>query len=273
MKLKIGEFSKMNNVSIQTLRYYDKVGLLKPSFVDSETGYRYYDVGQCVILDTIVFLRSLGYSLQEVHYYLSQTGKTIQNIIEERQEALIKERNKIDEQLFLMNQYSDSFHAFEENKTFFEFGIEAFPKRYIFVDTIEGSIYDMDDFEYELCLRSFKKHITTSSLDTMYFNRVGTIVNKEEYLNRDYYSNQMFVFVPKHQSNSVIKAGEFAVMYVYEFEGEKQQLDIFYDSIHSNGYEPIGNYYCEVVMEKPYLYQEQRSMFIRMQVPVKKKES
>ena len=48
--LRIGEFSKLAKVSIKTLRYYDKIGLLKPAMIDSATQYRYYTVEQ---LETI----------------------------------------------------------------------------------------------------------------------------------------------------------------------------------------------------------------------------
>ena len=37
---KIGEFSTLNHITIKTLRYYDEIGLLKPSIVDKYTGYR-----------------------------------------------------------------------------------------------------------------------------------------------------------------------------------------------------------------------------------------
>jgi DNA-binding transcriptional MerR regulator len=40
--LKIGEFSKLAQVPVPTLRYYDQVGLLQPVEVDRLTGYRYY---------------------------------------------------------------------------------------------------------------------------------------------------------------------------------------------------------------------------------------
>ena len=39
----IGQFSKINRISVKRLRYYDKVGLLKPKKVDEFNGYRYYD--------------------------------------------------------------------------------------------------------------------------------------------------------------------------------------------------------------------------------------
>ncbi|MFD1176457.1 MerR family DNA-binding transcriptional regulator [Paenibacillus puldeungensis] len=45
-KFSIGETAKINNVSIQALRHYDKIGLLTPAFVNEESGYRYYDMGR-----------------------------------------------------------------------------------------------------------------------------------------------------------------------------------------------------------------------------------
>ena len=43
---KIGEFSKLTQVTIRMLRHYDEIGLLKPAFVDEWTGYRMYSVEQ-----------------------------------------------------------------------------------------------------------------------------------------------------------------------------------------------------------------------------------
>ena len=43
MKLKIKDFSELTGVSVRTLHYYDETGLLKPSSVDEQNGYRFYD--------------------------------------------------------------------------------------------------------------------------------------------------------------------------------------------------------------------------------------
>ena len=43
-KLKIGEFSKMMQVTVKTLRHYEQKGLLAPDEVDEWTGYRYYSI-------------------------------------------------------------------------------------------------------------------------------------------------------------------------------------------------------------------------------------
>ena len=43
MKLHIREFAKLTGVSVRTLHFYDEIGLLKPSSVDEQNGYRFYD--------------------------------------------------------------------------------------------------------------------------------------------------------------------------------------------------------------------------------------
>jgi DNA-binding transcriptional MerR regulator/predicted transcriptional regulator YdeE len=63
---KIGEFSKLAQVTVPTLRYYDQVGLLTPVQVDRDTGYRYYDAGQLRRLHRILALKGLGLSLDQI---------------------------------------------------------------------------------------------------------------------------------------------------------------------------------------------------------------
>ena len=62
---KIGDFSKLSRVSVKTLRYYDELGLLKPTYVDRFTGYRYYSADQLPRLNRILALKDLGFSLEQ----------------------------------------------------------------------------------------------------------------------------------------------------------------------------------------------------------------
>ncbi len=64
--LKIGDFSKLAQVSIKTLRHYGKLGLLKPSWIDRFTSYRYYALDQLPRLNRILALKDLGFSLDQV---------------------------------------------------------------------------------------------------------------------------------------------------------------------------------------------------------------
>ncbi len=60
-----GKFAKLANVTERTLRYYDKVGLLKPSFI-LENGYRQYSKEDLLQLQKILLLRNLGFSIEEI---------------------------------------------------------------------------------------------------------------------------------------------------------------------------------------------------------------
>ncbi|MBP8639843.1 MAG: MerR family transcriptional regulator [Oscillospiraceae bacterium] len=64
--LTIGEFSKISRVSAKTLRYYDQIGLLKPGYVSSETGYRYYEATQLRDMLLITRLKQYQFSLPEI---------------------------------------------------------------------------------------------------------------------------------------------------------------------------------------------------------------
>ncbi|AFA47080.1 MerR family transcriptional regulator [Acetobacterium woodii] len=63
---KIGEFSKLTQVSIRMLRYYDETALLKPTRIDPDTSYRFYSLAQIPVLQKIIFLRDLGYTVAEI---------------------------------------------------------------------------------------------------------------------------------------------------------------------------------------------------------------
>lgn len=70
---RIGEFSRLGSVTIDTLRHYDALGLLKPAKVDPFTGYRYYTAKQLKPLNQIRALKEVGFSLEEIARVLRDT--------------------------------------------------------------------------------------------------------------------------------------------------------------------------------------------------------
>ncbi|MBK9049844.1 MAG: MerR family transcriptional regulator [Chloroflexi bacterium] len=63
---KIGDFSRLGQVSTRMLRHYDQLGLLKPSHTDKWTGYRYYTIDQLAPLHRLIALKDLGFSLEQI---------------------------------------------------------------------------------------------------------------------------------------------------------------------------------------------------------------
>lgn len=68
----VGELSKLQNISRQTLIFYDKIGLFCPAYVDQQNSYRYYSAAQLDSLDTICIMKKIGFSLDEIKTYLKE---------------------------------------------------------------------------------------------------------------------------------------------------------------------------------------------------------
>lgn len=98
--IKIGDFSKMFNVSINKVRFYEEKGLITPVYIDRYTGYRYFGDENIRQMSKILFLKNLGLSLDEIRNY--EDSKIKEKIEEYENEILklkenIKELNLIDE--------------------------------------------------------------------------------------------------------------------------------------------------------------------------------
>jgi DNA-binding transcriptional MerR regulator len=90
--LQIGAFSRIAQVSIGQLRYYDDIGLLKPARTDSSTGYRYYELSQLERLNRILALKNLGLSLADVARMLAcETTSAEMKTILQNQKAQIEQ--------------------------------------------------------------------------------------------------------------------------------------------------------------------------------------
>ncbi|AWZ48621.1 methyltransferase type 11 [Clostridiaceae bacterium 14S0207] len=93
--MKIGEFAERAGVTIRTLRYYDKIGLLKP-LKKSSSGYRLYSEEDFFRLQQITTLKFLGLSLEEIHKILCETGENLEDIIKIQREYLENKKRHIE---------------------------------------------------------------------------------------------------------------------------------------------------------------------------------
>lgn len=99
---KIGEFAGIFGLSIKTLRVYDRIGLLKPAHIDKDTGYRYYTPDQIQVLNVIIELKSIGFSLREIDGILKSRmepailTKMLDKKLAYYKESIMSIKNKID---------------------------------------------------------------------------------------------------------------------------------------------------------------------------------
>ena len=86
--LKIGEFARLSQVSLKTLRHYDTLGLLRPSQIDPENGYRWYDLDQLADMMRILALKDCGCALEEIAHLLhTQDEDALQELLKLRVNA------------------------------------------------------------------------------------------------------------------------------------------------------------------------------------------
>lgn len=116
---KIGEFSKIVDIPVRTLRYYDEYGILKPSEVDNFTGYRYYNDENILECHLIKLLKSLDFTLEEIAKYKDCLNEEIIN----------KKKKEIEERIYLLKLKYKQLLLMEEelkNNNLLEFnkGIE-----------------------------------------------------------------------------------------------------------------------------------------------------
>ena len=88
VKMRIKEFAAMTGVSVRTLHYYDEIGLLHPSYVDSATGYRYYDTGS--------LLRMQDFPLQRIRELLSSPHYHKEQALTEQKQLLILKKERLE---------------------------------------------------------------------------------------------------------------------------------------------------------------------------------
>lgn len=104
--LSIGEFAKLRGVSVKSLRYYERVGALKPAYVNEESGYRYYSINQISDLDMVTTFIELGVPLKEIAL-TAALGYGQSELIERGRELARERIGRAEAQLLQLDRYAD----------------------------------------------------------------------------------------------------------------------------------------------------------------------
>lgn len=98
MEYGIKEMAALSGVSGRTLRYYDGIGLLKPSRL-TEAGYRLYGEGEVELLQQILFYRERGFALEEIRRILYEEDFDVTAALEEHLRALEQRQALLEEMI------------------------------------------------------------------------------------------------------------------------------------------------------------------------------
>ena len=114
---RIGETASLMGITTQTLRFYDKIGLVKPIKIDPRTGYRYYAYERFHFIDRIKYLQSLGMPLDDIkEVMLSKKVERLLPFLDQQKKVLEEEEKKIRHQIEMVDWYKDYFTYMERNE-------------------------------------------------------------------------------------------------------------------------------------------------------------
>ena len=233
----IGKMAKLNNVTEQTLRLYDKMGLFKPAYVDEHNGYRLYDIGQSARLDIIQYLKNLGMTLKEIkEIFDSKNLELLQEKLEESKLQINNQIIQLNEQKAAIQKTIDSFELFKAAPKVGMITLEFINKRTMLYVDEKVNFYDYDLDVYEELLREFK----------------DDLIKKEIPLKKE-----------------TIPANMYLCIYCDDFTKEKEYAHRLFDEIESKNYTIVGDYLCESLNDILIFNDKQRNMYLRLQVPIK----
>ncbi|WP_300351543.1 MerR family transcriptional regulator [Clostridium sp.] len=271
-RLTVGEFAKLKNITAETLRYYDRVGLFKPETIDENTGYRYYSIRQYEKLGTILELRQLGMSIDEIKKYfdnrnLNQSITLLKEKYEELKEK-IKELEALEKSTKEKIKHLEFVSKVNESD---EIIIKEIEERYIITFDRVGR----NDVELSYLCLGLENELNEIA-PIVGTNRYGAIIEpscNDEDINTCK-SFKVFIFLKSKENINkeklkIIKGGKYVCMYykgiIYDV---KQKLDKMFEFINKNGYEICGDIIQIIQIDISVTDRSEEELF-EIQIPIK----
>lgn len=274
----ISELAKYFNISNQTLHFYDKTGLLKPTYVNPQTGYRYYNQEQFNKMFTIIELKNIGFSLEEIaeiqkHRDLS----SMESVIRKNHDILT---HKIDELVEIRNRteyYLDVIEASKHPRKSADIRLEHIPSRKLFYVKVDFSIKELSKY-VEITYKSYVKASGLSGglLRKTPLGKMVFTMDESSLLNKKFrYYSGIGLTVPydtEHRSVIEIKESLYAIArHIGSYDGLPQTYRKLISYIVENGYE-ISGMAAEVSLVSTVQTDKPEEYVTEIQIPVIKKE-
>lgn len=175
----IGEVADLLGISTQTLRYYNKIGVVKPAFVNENTGYRQYSYDQIQYIERIKYLQGLGLELTDIREAL------LHNNPEDLVQKLVLQNRKIQDQIHKLTNiheviawYIEYYQHIAKDK-FIHIPIKKhFETRYV----LAVPIYDGEPLYGKAGIRLTKEKCKPLFQDMLFLRQNGYILDFESLL-------------------------------------------------------------------------------------------
>lgn len=172
--LTIGELAKTNSVSVKALRYYEKIGILKPAYINPHNGYRYYTPKQSLIVSFIITFLELNIPLKNFKNYIHDDTLDTDKLLFDSSALLNKELQRLQ---FIKNKITNiSRHIQESSDCLKQRKYQKyFSQRYFVITPANSNILFNKDYIRKI--NELYKDIEEKNLIPLYQN--GIIYMKE----------------------------------------------------------------------------------------------
>lgn len=264
---KIGEISKLYNISSDILRYYEKINLIKPDYV-GENGYRYYSKNQIWKLNNIRNLRNLGVGLKEIKDFLEE--RSLKSVTETLEFQLKKVDENIKKLNFLKEEIEnklENINFFKEFKNFDKPLLKFIPARKILYS--KGNFKKEWEIEFEHKILNSKTEYSNDFILTN--NEAGATISKENFL-LDQYDRFFQSFIINDEKGEIFPEGYFlTIIFKGSYNNTKKYYKILKNYIIDNKLEVIGDCY-EIYHIERHITEMEEEFITEIQIPIKNKK-
>ncbi len=273
--LSIGKMAEINGVSIPTLRLYDKNGLLKPAYIDPESGYRYYTLQQTARLDIIAYMKELGMSLGEIRDVLRKEDiALIEGILAQKNEQMHEQMRRLKERHDAVERAISQIERYRKSPTTGTIALEYIDRRHIWSIPCPVNFYEKDRNSYEETVMALRRELLNAGIPQVHSYNLGTSILQKNFEQGKFIADRVFIFsdrriLERTGDISTVESGMFACIYLDDYDDEIDFGKRLLDFCNENSYIICGDYICEELTEFNVFDDSKRNMFLRLQVPIK----
>ena len=198
----IGEVSELLNLSTQTLRYYDREGVVVPAYVDPVTGYRKYTYNQINYVERVRYLQKLGLSLKDISIAITgnDTGRLV-SVLQKEIGGIDMEIDRLKDLKSHIEWYVDYYRHLDEPSPLGVSFESQFPNRYILAEPIKEG-----EAPYGTAgARLLRRRHGHPFKDITFLRQVGYLLNFEALCEGRFEPTQFFIYVkePKNLTDEI----------------------------------------------------------------------
>ena len=195
-KLSIGQMAKLNHISPSTLRFYEKLGLLRPAYINPETGYRYYDVTQSVVLRAIQYCTNLDVGIKELQVMLqSNDFRLVQDLYRKKlqeTEAELVQLTRKEQALARTLEWLEHYRNLPPAGTL---TLEYLPTYYVYARKARKNYIQEGFPAYVYSILDMMEQLERDRIASSFQYFTSFTLKREAYLAGDFWADQEGVYV------------------------------------------------------------------------------